>query len=237
MPIWGEAELKVDLNSGIELKLKFVPGRKIFYTLETQLEQQVQRAGEVLRENDTTFTAHLRQSVIAADEDGSGHVVTTTTPPDADPNDKNRQVVYQRLSPLGTVLDVSGMNPTNSFALPEEKIKEDSSWMGEIILPLPQATQPVRCATEYLVTGTTTFNGLECIKIDCQVEEFEFDMPLPNNQGTAKVLMGSHGHMLFAPKEGILARMEVETVTSPHVGELVFMTSTMITQEFKAFEN
>jgi len=225
----------VDLDSGIELKLKFVPGRKIFYTLETQLEQQVQRAGQVLSENDTTFQAHLRQHVVGTDDDGSGHVVTTTTPPNA--GDDQRQVVYQRLSPQGTVLDVSGMNPTNSFALPDEKIKKDSSWVGEIILPLPQATQPVRCTTEYLVTGVTNFNGLECINIDCQVEEFEFEMPLPNNEGVAKVLMGSHGSMLFAPKEGILVRMEVETVTSPHVGEVVFTTSTMITQEFKAFEN
>ncbi|MCA9776025.1 MAG: hypothetical protein KC800_04885 [Candidatus Eremiobacteraeota bacterium] len=225
----------MDLDSGIELKLKFVPGRKVFYTLETQLEQQVQRGGQVLRENDTTFQAHLHQRVIGTDEDGSGHVVTITTPPNGE--EDQRQIVYQRLSPQGTVLDVSGMNPTNSFALPEEKIKKDSSWVGEIILPLPQATQPVRCATEYLVTGVTTFNGLECVNIDCQVEEFEFEMPLPNNQGTAKVLMGSHGSMLFAPKEGILARMEVETVTSPHVGQVVFTTSTMITQEFKAFEN
>lgn len=225
----------MDLDSGIELKLKFVPGRKIFYTLETQLEQQVQRSGQILRENDTNFQAHLRQRVIGTDEDGTGHVVTITTPPTGDQD--QRQVVYQRLSPQGTVLDVSGMNPTNSFALPEEKVTKDSSWVGEIILPLPQATQPVRCATEYLVTGVTNFNGLECINIDCQVEEFEFEMPLPNNQGTAKVLMGSHGSMLFAPKEGILARMEVETVTSPHVGEVVFTTSTMITQEFKAFEN
>ena len=226
----------VDLKSGIELKLKFVPGRKVFYTLETQLEQQVQRSGQVLRENEQTFVAHLRQNVIAADDDGSGHVVTCTTPPEADPKGDERQIVYQRLSPQGTVLDVSGMNPTNSFALPDEAITEDSSWVGEIILPLPQAAQPVRCATEYLVTGTTEFNGLKCINIDCQVEEFEFEMPLPNNQGKAKVLMGSHGTMLFAPEEGILARMEVETVTSPHVGELVFTTSTMITQEFKAFE-
>jgi hypothetical protein len=227
----------VDLNSGIELKLKFVPGRKVLYTLETQLEQQVQQSGQVLRENDQTFTAHIRQRVIGTDDDGSGHLVTSTTPPDQDPEGDQRQIVYQRLSPQGTVLDVSGMNPTNSFALPEEKVTEDSSWVGEIVLPLPQATEPVRCATEYIVTGMTEFNGLQCVNIDCQVEEFEFDMPLPNNQGTAKVLMGSHGSMLFAPKEGILARMEVETVTSPHVGQLVFTTSTMITQEFKSFEN
>ena len=90
----------MDLDSGIELKLKFVPGRKIFYTLETQLEQQVQRSGQVLRENDTNFQAHLRQRVIGTDEDGSGHVVTITTPPTGDQD--QRQVVYQRLSPQGT---------------------------------------------------------------------------------------------------------------------------------------
>ena len=226
----------MDLSSGIDLRLKFVPGRNIFYTLETQLEQQVQREGQVLNENETSFEAYLYQKVIAADEDGCGHIVTVTTPPVDEPGD-DRQIVYQRLSPLGAVLDVSGMNPTNSFALPEGKVNADSSWQGQIILPLPQSTQPVRCSTEYIVTGTSTFQGLECIKIDCQVEEFEFDMPLPNGQGVAKVLMGSQGSMLFAPKEGILARMEVETVTSPHIGQIVFTTSTMITQEFKAFKN
>ena len=226
----------MDLSSGIDLKLKFVPGRKIFYTLETQLEQNVTKDGQVLRENQTSFEAHLRQQVIAADPDGCGHVVTFTTPPVQNSPDE-RQVTYQRLDTRGSVLDVSGMNPTNSFALPETPVKVDSSWQGEIILPLPQSTKPVHCLTEYIVTGTSTFNGLECVKIDCHVEEFEFEMPMPNGQGMAKVLMGSQGSMLFAPKEGILARMEVETVTSPHIGQVVFTTSTMITQEFKGFEN
>lgn len=225
----------MDLSKGIELQLKFVPGRHIFYTLDTQLEQQVQRETQILNETETSFQAHLRQRVIAADDDGCGHVVTVTTPPTATPGDQ-RQIVYQRVSPKGAVLDVSGMNPTNSFALPTEKVKEDSSWTGQIILPLPQAQTPVRCETEYIVTGTTTFNGLECVNIDCIVDEFEFNMPMPNNQGVATVLMGSQGSMLFAPKEGILARMEVETVTSPHIGQIVFTTSTMITQEFQAFE-
>jgi hypothetical protein len=226
----------VDLSSGIELKLKFVPGRKLFYSLDTQLEQQVSRGEEILNENETSFQAHLRQRVLAADEDGSGHVVTVTTPPVEDPG-AERQIVYQRVSPQGSVLDVSGMNPTNSFALPAERVKVDTSWQGEVILPLPQSPQPVRCVTEYIVTGTTNFNGLECVNIDCIVEDFEFDMPMPDGSGMARVMMGSQGSMLFAPEEGILARMEVETITSPRIGQVTFTTSTMITQEFKAFEN
>lgn len=226
----------MDLSTGIELKLKFVPGRKVFYTLDTQLEQNVQRGQQVLNENETSFQAHLRQRVLATDEDGSGHIITITTPPVENPGDQ-RQVVYQRLGPSGAVLDVSGMNPTNSFALPDEKIKMDSSWQGEVILPLPQSPKPVRCLTEYIVTGSTNFNGLECVRIDCIVDEFEFDMPMPDGTGIAKVLMGSQGSMLFAPEEGILAQMEVETITSPRIGQITFTTSTMITQEFKAFEN
>lgn len=226
----------MDLSKGVELRLKFVPGRKIFYGLETQLEQTVQRGEQVLNENETAFEAYLHQRVLAADDDGSGHVVTITTPPVENPG-KDRQIVYQRLDPRGAVLDVSGMNPTNSFALPKEIVKEDSSWKGEVILPLPQTAQPVRCVTEYMVTGITNFNGLECVNIDCVVDEFEFDMPMPDGSGVAKVLMGSQGSMLFAPKEGILARMEVETVTSPQVGQITFTTSTMITQEFKTLEN
>ena len=225
----------MDLSKGIDLKLKFVPGRTIFYTLETQLEQTVQRGDQIMSENETSFEAYLRQKTIGIDDDGSGHVVTITTPP-TEAADAERQVVYQRVSPEGEILDVSGMNPTNSFALPDTKVKEDDSWQGEIILPLPQAAQPVRCLTEYIVVGTEEYRGLKCVNIDCVVEEFEFDMPLPGGQGTAKVLMGSQGSMLFAPEEGILARMEVETLTSPNVGMVTFTTSTMITQEFKAFE-
>ena len=196
----------MDLNSGIELKLKFVPNRKLFYTLETQLEQQVQRGDQVLNENENQFQAYLRQRVLATDPDGSGHIVTVTTPPVESPGDE-RQIVYQRLSQHGDVLDVSGMNPTNSFALPKEKVKMDSSWQGEVILPLPQSPQPVHCLTEYIVTGMTDFNGLNCVKIDCVVDEFEFDLPMPDGTGIAKVLMGSQGSMLFAPEEGILAHM------------------------------
>ncbi len=226
----------VDLSSGIELKLKFVPGRKIFYVLDTHLEQQVQRGTQVLNENETSFQAHLRQRILAADDDGSGHIVTIMTPPVAEPG-KERQIVYQRVSSSGSVLDVSGMNPTNSFALPLEKVKLNTTWRGEIALPLPQAPQPVQCVTEYAVTGMSTFNGLECVSIDCIVEDFEFDMPMPDGSGMARVMMGSQGSMLFSPAEGILARMEVETITAPKIGEVTFTTSTVITQEFKAFEN
>lgn len=225
----------MDLDSGINLRLKFVPGRRVFYSLETQLEQQVQRSGQILNENETSFDANLRQRCLAADDDGTGHMITITTPP-GEAGEIQRQVVYQRLDPRGAVLDVSGMNPTNSFSLPEDKVKMDTTWSGEVILPLPQSPQPVRCLTEYMVIGTTTFNGLECVKIDCVVDEFEFDLPMPDGSGVAKVLMGSQGTMLFAPEEGILARMEVETVTSPHIGQIVFTTSTMITQEFKTIE-
>ena len=226
----------MDLSKGIELRLKFVPGRRLFYNLETQLEQTVQRGEQVLNENETSFEAYLRQRVLAADEDGSGHIVTITTPPVENPGN-DRQIVYQRLDARGNVLDVSGMNPTNSFALPKEKVKLDSSWRGEVILPLPQTAQPVRCVTEYLVAGETTFAGLKCVNIDCVVDEFEFDMPMPDGSGVAKVLMGSQGSMLFAPEEGILARMEVETITSPQIGQITFTTSTMITQEFRKFED
>lgn len=225
----------MDLSKGIELRLKFVPNRKLFYTLDTQLEQQVQRGNQVLNENENHFQAHLRQRVLATDPDGSGHVVTVTTPPVPNPG-AERQIVYQRLSTRGDVLDVSGMNPTNSYALPKEAVKMDTSWEGEVILPLPQSPKPVRCLTEYIVTGTTEYAGLQCVKIDCIVEEFEFDLPMPDGTGIARVLMGSQGSMMFAPEEGILAHMEVETVTSPQIGQMIFTTSTMITQEFKGFE-
>ena len=226
----------MDLSKGIELRLKFVPGRRLFYTLDTQLEQTVQRGEQVLNENETSFEAYLRQRVLAADEDGSGHIVTVTTPPVENPGN-DRQIVYQRLDGRGNVLDVSGMNPTNSFALPKDKVKVDSSWRGEVILPLPQTAQPVRCVTEYIVSGETTFAGLKCVNIDCVVDEFEFDMPMPDGSGVARVLMGSQGSMLIAPEEGILARMEVETITSPQIGQITFTTSTMITQEFRKFED
>lgn len=225
----------MDLSSGVELKLKFVPGRRVFYTLDTHLEQQVQRSGQVLNENETHFQAYLRQRVLATDADGSGHIVTTTSPPVENPGSE-RQIVYQRVGANGAVFDVSGMNPTNSYALPDTPVTMDSSWKGEVVLPLPQSPQPVNCLTEYVVTGTTEFNGLQCIKIDCLVEDFEFELPMPDGTGTAKVIMGSQGSMLFAPEEGILARMEVETVTSPQIGNMVFTTSTVITQEFRSFE-
>lgn len=225
----------MDLTNGVQLRLKFVPGRRIFYTLDTELEQQVQRGGQVLNENETQFQAYLRQRVLCADPDGCGHVVTITTPPVENPG-AERQLVYQRVSPTGAVLDVSGMNPTNSYALPEGPVKVESSWKGEVVLPLPQSPTPVRCLTEYTITGTTEFNGLKCVKIDCLVDDFEFDLPMPDGTGTARVIMGSQGTMLFAPEEGILARMEVETVTSPQIGNMVFTTSTMITQEFRSFE-
>ena len=223
----------MDLSQGIELQLKYVAGRRVNYVLETQLEQAVQQNGQVLNETENSYEAHLEVKTLAVEDDGSGHVLTiTTVPGNTDP--KQKQVLYQRLGGQGQVFEVSGMNPTNSFSLPTEPIKEDSSWEGQVQIPLPQSATPVTCTTEYTVTGMEEFEGLNCISIDCSVDEFEFDLPLPDGSGVAKVLMGSQGSMLFAPKEGILVRMEIETVTSPHIGQIVFTTSTLITQEFKS---
>lgn len=72
--------------------------------------------------------------------------------------------------------------------------------------------------------------------IDCEAEEFEFDLPLPDGSGVAKVLMGSQGSLIFAPEEGILVNMELENVTSPHIGEVSFTTSVMITLDLREVE-
>lgn len=225
----------MDLSKGIVLQLKYVAGRRVKYGLETQLEQAVQQNGQVLNETENSYEANLEVKTLAVEDDGSGHVLTfTTVPGNTDPN--QRQVLYQRLGSRGEVFEVSGMNPTNSFSLPVEPVKMGSSWQGQVQIPLPQSATPMTCTTVYTVNGTEDYQGLQCLTIECHVEEFEFDLPLPDGSGVAKVLMGSHGSILFAPEEGILARMEIETVTSPHIGQVIFTTSTLITQEFKSLE-
>lgn len=149
----------MDLDKGVKLRLKFEPGRKLFYSLQTQLEQQVQRSGKILNESEDIFESYLRQRVLAADEDGCGHVVTVTTPPVDNPGNE-RMVVYQRINELGYVQDVSGLNPINTLALPIPPVKMGGSWHGEVLLPVPQSPQPVRCRTRYEITGTREVMGM-----------------------------------------------------------------------------
>ncbi len=128
------------------------------------------------------------------------------------------------------------MNPANSFALPDEPVAEGSTWTGEVAIPMPQTPQPIVCVTRYEVTGTEQFAGRTCLAVSCTVDEFEFHLPRPDRAGQAKVLMGSQGTMLFDPQEGLLVRYELDTVTSPQMGEVTYTTSTTITQEFVSFE-
>lgn len=224
---------QVDVTKGIKIQLKFVPGKKLLYQLDTQIDQQISRGEEILNENESGFQSQLLQKILATEKDGSGHIVTIITPPDPDP-DQGRQVVYQHTDATGAILEISGMSPSNSFALPDGVVKKDEAWFGEVAIPLPQNPEPILCTTEYVVTGTESFAGLDCVSIECTAEEFEFQMP--NNQGTTPVTMSSNGTMLFAPKEGLLARLELETITSVFADGVYFTTTALLTQEFQGFQ-
>ncbi len=227
----------MDLKTGVELRLKFVPGRTALYSLKTQLDQQVQQGEQVVNETENVFTNDLRQRVLAVDPDETAHILCMLSPPGADPRGEQRQIIYQRLGPRGEVLDVSGLNPANAFALPEGSVSEGSSWTGEVKIPIPQSPETVACTTTYELKGSREVEGMQCVEISCSVDEFEFGIPMPDRSGRAIVLMGSHGTIYFAPEEGILVRYELDTVTSPQIGQFSFTTSTTITQEFVRFED
>ncbi|MCA9792135.1 MAG: hypothetical protein KC910_10085 [Candidatus Eremiobacteraeota bacterium] len=230
--------MAIDIEKGIELKLRFKADRRLHYKLTTTVNTEIMQEGTVLREQETAFVADLEQRTICCDEAGHGHIVSLTVPKEPPPPPGTpRQLVYQEIAPLGRVLESTGANPTNSYSFPEMPVAKGSSWEGSSRIPIPNRPDPVICKNTYTIEGSETINGFDCVVIEVVTEELEFEFPLPGGQGTAKVVMAGSGLIHFAPESGFIVRMEMETISSPRIGLMTYHTSNVIVQELQRVDD
>lgn len=229
--------MAVDLDSGVALRLNFVTDRVYKYTLTTDVHQEVKNQGKVVNHEDNVFKAALEQRVIRVESDGSAHIVCVTQPEQPSPQGPPRQVIYQYSSPLGTILETSGPNPGNSYSFPDHPVREGETWEGESRLPVPGRVEPLIGSTRYEMTGIEEVGGRECARIEITTSDLEFDLPMPDRSGLAKVTMQSQGVMHFDPQDGLVVRMEITTHSSPRVGPLEIESSNVIVQELEGIED
>ncbi len=223
--------MAIDLKNGLELKLHFQQDRKLTYKLSTNVEQKVIDQGNVVNQTESLYTAEMVQRVLRLEEDGSAHVISKTEPKDP-PGPSS--VSYQLISSSGMVLETSGANPANTYSFPEASVAQGEGWEGETKIPLPGRPEPLLCKSVYTLAGSATLHGLECVTIEVVTEEVQFEIPFPGAQGMATVTMASSGLMHFAPSEGILVKMELETLSSPKLGAVVLSNNNTIVQELVA---
>ncbi len=222
--------MAIDLDKGVSLCLAMKVGQFLSYKITTKVQQRVIASGTVLNEQANEFFSKLSQRVLAADDDGSLHVVSTTTPYEGD---GQRQVIYQQLSRQGNVIETTGGVPSSAYSFPADPVKLEASWQGEVKLQIPTQPDPVVCRSTYKVDGTEKVAGYECVRINVESEEIEFEVPSPDGNGMARVTMGSSGVMHFAPELGTLVRMELETDTTPTFANMKMETSNLVIQELE----
>lgn len=224
--------MAIDLDTGINLGLAMKSGQVFSYKITTKVQQRVIASGTVLNEQANEFVSKLTQRVLAVDEDGSAHVVSTTTPYEGE--DDQRQLIYQQLSAQGHVVETTGGVPSSAYSFPEEPVTKETSWEGQVKLQIPTQQEPVICVSTYKVDGIEKVGNYDCVRINVESEEIEFEVPSPDGNGMARVTMGSSGVMHFSPGLGTLVRMELETDTTPVFANMKMETSNLVVQELES---
>ncbi len=225
--------MAVNLASGIVLKMEFKPGSLLEYRVRTKMSQEVKKAGDVIGKQNYEWTATQTQRVLAAEVDGSGHLVTISQPQGGEVSGVplTRGVVYTHMTPQGDIRETSGPDAGAAFSFPADAVKEGGEWSGTSRLSLPGVAKPLEAVTRYKLAGTQEVAGYACVKIELVSDETTIDLPIDTPGVTATLTVKSKGAIYFEPTKGILVKQEMSTVSIPAIADATYETHTELTQE------
>ncbi|MHB2019615.1 MAG: hypothetical protein ACYCW6_21945 [Candidatus Xenobia bacterium] len=226
----------------ILLRNQYVSGRVLRYRGSTHVRQEVKISGVTTNEQEQHWDAVLVQRVIAAEADGSGHVVTLAVPELADPAaieaalDGQTQVTYVHMGPTGRVLRASTATPPSTFTFPEQGISPGMTWEGMSQFALPPNGHVANVPFTYQFREMQDVNGNACAVLEVFSPHNEWEVTLQEGQEPAVVSLETKGTIWFDVVRGLLVRSEMETVTTPQIGGQSVATTTSTLQELTSVE-
>lgn len=227
--------MAVDLASGVLLKLEFKPGTQLEYRVSTRMSQEIRKAGEIVGEQTYSWTSTQTQKVLAAEPDGSAHLITISAPQgdvlEVSGVPLARSVVYTHLTPQGDIRETSGPDSGAAFSFPVDPVKEGGEWTGTAMLTLPGVARPLEAITRYRLAGTQEVAGYNCVRIEIHSDPASVDLPIDAPGVTATLTVKSDGALFFEPDKGILVRQELLTVSTPAIADATYETHTRLDQE------
>lgn len=233
--------MALDLENGLTLRLRLEQDLTLTYQAQTQVVQEIIDKGTLLGRNEQKWATRIQQRVLRV-EGENAHLVTLSEPDGPPPEilvpgiQVRRQVMYALMDPLGNLLEVSGGVRGSTYSFPEEPVGVGTAWEAQSEVQFPGMLAPVPSTSFFAVAGTEEVQGFACVRIEMSTSEISFDMPLPDGQQTAKVLLENKGTLFFAPEEGLLVRMELRTRSIPKIQDYAFDTTTTLTQELVNWE-
>ncbi len=234
--------MALDLDKGLLLRLRLEPDLRIEYKAQTRVVQEIIDKGTLLGKNEQKWGTLIHQRVLCLEGD-SGHVVTISEPDGPPPEilvpgiQVQRQVMYAQMDARGNMLEVSGGSRGSTYSFPEGPVKPGTAWECQSEVQFPGMLAAVPSTNYFAVAGIEEVHGLECVRLEMSTSEVAFDMPLPDGQQIAKVLLENKGTLFFAPTEGLLVRLELHTRSIPKIQDYTFDTNTTLTQELVNWES
>lgn len=235
--------MALDVESGILLRLRFEADLRLEYKAQTQVVQEIIEKGAMLGRNEQKWSAHVTQRVLRVEDDGSAHLVTASEPEGSASEIQipgvqiARQVMYSQMDPRGNIVEMSGSAGGNTYSFPDGPVRPGEAWEAQTQVQFPGMPAPEASTNRFVLGGTETVNGLECVRIEMSSSEVSFEMLLPDGQQKARVLMENQGTLFFAPAEGILARLELRTKSIPKIQDFTFDTTTTMIQDLERWES
>jgi len=233
--------MALDLDQGLLLRLRLEQDLRIDYKAQTRVIQEIIDKGTLLGKNEQKWDTRIQQRILRLEGD-TGHVLTTSEPDGPPPEilvpgiQVQRQVMYAQMDARGNMLEVSGGARGSTYSFPEESVKQGMAWESQSEVLFPGMLAPVPSTNFFAVAGIEQVHGMECVRLEMSTSEVSFDMPLPDGQQIARVLLENKGTLFFAPAEGLLVRLELHTRSIPKIQDYTFETNTTLTQELENWE-
>lgn len=233
--------MTVTKQDGIVLRLRMQQDLRLEYRCHTEVNQDFSNNGMSLGDKKHQWDTRLQQRVIRQEGD-IAHIVTVSEPLGERPQEPivsaqfQRQLMYSQMNMRGQMLESVGGFPALICNFPDEAVYPDFEWENPAEVYLPGMPQPGHCINKFRVGSVENVCGFECVRIEVSSTEASFGSFIPGSEQKAEVVMQSTGSIHFAPKLGLLVRIEQQTVSTPKIQTFSFRTVTKVVQELVKFD-
>ena len=208
------------------LRLKFVQDKQFRYRLVSRTTQRPKTQGPPPADSPVKSTEMiLEQRVLRVEADGTGHVISVSTP-QVPGGESMRALVYQHLGIRGETLQASTPHQGSAFCFPETPVSVGSTWSGNTQNSIPNSPEPLTMTYHYKVEKLETVlaGGTQrpCVSVSFASDEVQFPLPLPNGSGTNQVTTRTDGTMYIDCEEGCLVKLQLTSTTMPRIGDMLF---------------
>lgn len=227
------------MEKEITLKNRFEKGQEIKYKSKTEIYNKA-RDDEKKKDIGTqsaVWEIEITQRILEIEGDMNAHILYHSTPVSVPIEAQmmgvlnKKQVIYVFMSPIGKIIEASGIGFQGIVNFPGKPIKQGDTWTEVTEVELPGFPQPLKHSRTFTLDGFEKIKEYECAKVIIASEGTELDIPAPDGRGNVKYTVKTKGEIYFAYVEGFLVKSAIATFFSSRYGSIVMEGNNHFQQE------